>query len=90
MQTVESNSSSHNSGNAFVGRSLIASTNNLEYGDVYVGFKGRDEDYVAKGKYKMEGDTVEDLDYFIPPRCVTTWYAEQDVKEFDDKFRWGR
>lgn len=78
------------SGKQPVGRSLIASTNNLQYGDVYVGFKGRDEEFVAKGKYKMDGNTVEDLDYFIPPRCVTTWYAEDDVKGFDDKFRWGR
>lgn len=90
MNRIINTPSSGGENKPIVGRSLIASTNNLQYGDVYVGFKGRDEDYVAKGKYKMEGDTVEDLDYFIPPRCVTTRYAEDDVKEFDDKFRWGR
>ena len=77
--------------NENVGGSLIASTNNLKYGDVFVGFKNRDEEFVNRhGRYKMEGDTVEDLDAFIPPNCVITSYANYDVKDFDNKFRFGR
>lgn len=68
---------------------IIASCSNLKSGDVYVGFKNRDEKFVSQGKHKMDGSTVEDLDHFIPPNCVTTRYAEDDVMWFDGKFRWG-
>lgn len=67
-------------------KELIASCTNLHSGDVYVGFKNRDESFVKNGFYKMEGNDFEDLDAFIPRLCTCVHYAEDDVQEYCNNY----
>jgi hypothetical protein len=59
---------------------IIASTTNRKYGDVFVGYKNRDEDFVKQGFYKMQGEDIDDLSMFIPSGCTCIHYADEDVK----------
>ncbi|MES2731748.1 MAG: hypothetical protein V4714_08370 [Bacteroidota bacterium] len=61
---------------------LIASHTHPELGDVFVGFLGQDEEFVSQGFYKMEGDSAEDLEYFTPPKNITTHYAGRNVMRY--------
>lgn len=61
---------------------LIASHTHPQYGDVYVGFQNRDEPFVKQGFYKMKGNSLEDLNIFIPPGCTCIHFADEDVQEY--------
>ena len=61
---------------------IIASCTTKQYGNVYVGFKNRDETFVKQGFYKMQGSTLEDLDRFIPSGCTSIHFADNDVQTY--------
>ena len=64
---------------------FIASTTNKEYGDVYIGFENRDEEFIKKGYYKINGgeamETVDEVESEYPTGCTTIHFANSDVQE---------
>lgn len=66
-------------------------------GNVYVGFKDRDEKWCGGKRgltwmYNEQGEKwgdAEDLDDFIPENCITTFFANTDVQDADNLERWG-
>lgn len=62
----------------------IASCRNLEYGDVFVGYYKRDEEFVKEGGGYLLNDGnplngVAEVEATYPPGCTAIHFAEDDV-----------
>ncbi len=66
-------------------RKFIASTTNKKYGDVYIGFEKRDEEFIKKGYYKFNGgapiELAEEVEHEYPDSCTAIHFADSDVQE---------